>query len=69
MFSKKSVSYISENGTLIFWEMELSWSKIKELQEKTFQARKIKKFTSKKFLIFHEIEFFSPKLKELLSFF
>ena len=36
-----------ENGTLIFWEMELSWSKIKEFQEKNFQAQKIKKSTPK----------------------
>ena len=50
--------------------MELSSPKIKNFQERTFQAqKKQKKPTMKKFLIFRETELFSPKLKKLLCFF
>ena len=76
--SKKSFSFISGNGTflyflknvsLIFPEMEFSSLKNKKFEEGTSELEKIKKPTLKKILIFREMELFSPKLKNLLYFF
>ena len=44
--------------------MKLSSCKIKNIQKGTFRARKIKKSTLKKFLIFWEMELSSRKLKK-----
>ena len=53
----------------MFWEIELSRPKFKKFQEGTFHARKTKKPTLKKFLIFQEMELFCPKLKKFRIFF
>ena len=46
--------------------MQFSSAKVNKISGGTFQARKIKKTTPKKFLIFLEIELSSTKLKKLL---
>ena len=48
--------------------MEILNFKIKKFQQGTFYARKVKKPTPKKFLIFWEMELASLKLKKLLYF-
>ena len=61
IFSQKKISlYIAK------WNFS---KKLLTFQEGTFRAQKIKKPTQKKFLIFREMELFSPKLKKLLYFF
>ena len=55
----KQIHYISGNGTF------LHFTKLLMFQEVTFQARKIKKPTLKKFLIFRQIELSSSKKEEL----
>ena len=70
----KSFSYIFGNGTflystfLIFLEMKVSSLKNQKFQEVTFQAQKLKKSNSEKFLVIREMELSSPKYKKLLYF-
>ena len=48
--------------------MELSCLKFKKFQERIFRARKMRKSTMKKFLIYKEIELSSLNLKKLPCF-
>ena len=68
--AKLKSSYISlKKGFFIFWEMELSCSKFKKLQEGTFQAWKIKKESLwKYFLYFRKWNFLAQTLKNFYTF-
>ena len=48
--------------------MKLSSPKVKIFLKGTFWARNVEKTILKKFLIFWEMELFSPKLKKLIFF-
>ena len=59
---------LKKKAFLMFWEMELS-KKTSYISGKNFLSLQIKGPTLKKFLVFHEMEISSPKLKKLLYFF
>ena len=61
--TENSYSFSKKEAFVIFREMELSWLKIKKLQEGTFPAQNIEKI----FLV-RKMELSSPKLKTLLYF-
>ena len=64
---KKFLIFSQIKVFVIFQEVEISSTVLKKsliLNEGTFQAQKIKKYTLKKFLIFEKTELSNPKLKE-----